>query len=138
MAVLEPQAGALLTGGLGLALVAVSISPAIFTTLSRFISPRKGPVYSAISGDDLYEDEDGKATEESTKAFSDKFPRISIALLTIIGFSVTLALAIITTLEGPGVYVVENWLQVGVWVSERVPGSSVYLLKKKATSWTTP
>jgi hypothetical protein len=117
---LEPQTGALLIGSFGLALVAVSTSPAIFATVSRFIRRRKVSEYSPISGHDLYEDEDGKATEESTKAFSDKFPKISITILTIVGFFVALALAVITTLRGPGVYLVENWLQVAVWVSDRI------------------
>jgi hypothetical protein len=114
---ISPQAGGLLTGSLGLALVAGITTPAILTTVSRFVIRQKGPEYSSLNGYDLYEDEDGKATEESTKAFSDKIPRFSIAILSTIGFSTVLTLAIITTLQGPTAYMVENWLQVGVWVS---------------------
>lgn len=64
----------------------------------------------------VYRDEDGEASEESLRAFSDKWQRVAVALFAAIGFSVTLALAILTTLEINASYTILNWLQLGIWV----------------------
>lgn len=123
----SPELPSLLTGSLGLGLVALDTLPAAKSIMSRFTQRQTG--YLQLSGDSdesrvgegdlkaLYRDEDGEATEESIKAFSDKWQRGAIAFLSAAGFCVSLALAVVTTLRGSGEeYFVEFWLHVGVWV----------------------
>ncbi|KAH8690869.1 P-loop containing nucleoside triphosphate hydrolase protein [Talaromyces proteolyticus] len=63
-----------------------------------------------------YRDEDGEATEESLRAFSDKWQRVSIVVSSFSGLLVTLALAVITTLKYSTDYTALVWLQFSVWV----------------------
>lgn len=101
---------------LALSLVALDSIPAIRSIAHRVA--RKSRDYEAIQlAKDVYRDEDGEATEESLRAFSDKWQRIAIALLSVAGFLVTLALAVLATLK----LAITNstpliWLQFGVWV----------------------
>ncbi|KAJ6125159.1 ABC transporter integral membrane type 1 [Penicillium samsonianum] len=101
---------------LALSLVALDSIPAIRSIAHRVA--RKSRDYEAIQlAKDVYRDEDGEATEESLRAFSDKWQRIAIALLSVAGFLVTLALAVLATLK----LAITNstpliWLQFGVWI----------------------
>lgn len=101
---------------LALSLVALDSIPAIQSIAYRI--SRKARDYESIElAKDVYRDEDGEATEESLRAFSDKWQRIAITLFSIAGFLVTLALAVLATLK----LTITNstplvWLQFGVWV----------------------
>ncbi|KAI0505818.1 P-loop containing nucleoside triphosphate hydrolase protein [Xylaria bambusicola] len=65
-----------------------------------------------------YEDKDGQSTEEAVKAFSNKLPKVSILVLSITGFCISIATAVLTTLsprgEGDGLFL-ENWLAMPAW-----------------------
>ncbi|EKV04310.1 hypothetical protein PDIG_16670 [Penicillium digitatum PHI26] len=101
---------------LALSLVALDSIPAIQSIAYRI--SRKARDYESIElAKDVYRDEDGEATEESLRAFSDKWQRIAITLFSIAGFLVTLALAVLATLK----LTITNstplvWLQFGVWI----------------------
>lgn len=101
---------------LALSLVALDSIPAIQSIAHRI--SRKARDYEPIQlAKELYSDEDGEATEESLQAFSDKWQKVLIALLSVAGFLVTLALAVLATLK----LTITNstpliWLQFGVWV----------------------
>ncbi|KAJ5696619.1 hypothetical protein N7536_007031 [Penicillium majusculum] len=100
---------------LALSLVALDSIPAIQSIAHRI--SRKARDYESIQlAKDVYSDEDGEATEESLRAFSDKWQRGFIALFSVAGFLVTLALAVLATLK----LTITNstpliWLQFGVW-----------------------
>lgn len=100
---------------LALSLVALNSIPAIRSIAHRISRARD---YEPIQlAKEVYRDEDGEATDESLRAFSDKWQRIAIALFSVAGFSVTLALAVLATLK----LTITNstllvWLQFGVWV----------------------
>jgi len=110
---------ATITSYLALSLVAFDSIPAIKSILQRTRKARYEPIDLAQN---IYHDEDGEATEESLRAFSDKWQRGAIALFSTAGLLVTLVLAVLTTLK-------ENnqtpliWVQFGVWVciSNREP-----------------
>jgi hypothetical protein len=106
------------TSILALSLVALDSIPAIRSIVTRIA--RKNRNYEPILlAKDEYRDEDGEATEESLQAFSDKWQRITIAVFSAAGFLITLALAVLTTLMGNvGDYILLEWLQFGVWVSD--------------------
>ncbi|KGO69898.1 ABC transporter, integral membrane type 1 [Penicillium expansum] len=99
---------------LALSLVALDSIPAIRSIAHRISRARD---YEPIQlAKEVYRDEDGEATDESLRAFSDKWQRIAIALFSVAGFSVTLALAVLATLK----LTITNstllvWLQFGVW-----------------------
>lgn len=104
---------------LALSLVALDSIPAIQSIAHRI--SLKARDYEAIQlAKDVYSDEDGEATEESLRAFSDKWQRAFIALFSVVGFLVTLALAVLATLK----LTIANstpliWLQFGVWVCRK-------------------
>jgi hypothetical protein len=124
----------------GLALVGVSTTPALYnltkrlggfstsknadrnvTANGRAISNGAGE-YSSLQG--LYQDDDGQATEESSNSFSDRFLHFMISILSITGFLLSLALGIVVTIAPaerssslPGSsLLIEQWLQLGIWV----------------------
>lgn len=111
MAYLSPS----VTGYIALSLVVVDSIPAIQSIAHRIARARD---YEPIQvAKEAYCDEDGEASEESLRAFSDKWQRIAIALFSTTGFVVTLALAVLSTLNVE----IKNqtpltWLQFGVWV----------------------
>lgn len=125
----------------GLVLVAVSSIPAVCDLTKRLRLPsRTKRASSSINGTgrigsngggeyailkELYQDDDGYATEESSKKFSDRFHRIFISILSTTGFLLSLALGIIATVVSPGLpssslpscpWLIERWLQFGIWV----------------------
>ncbi|KAJ5964354.1 ABC transporter integral membrane type 1 [Penicillium vulpinum] len=99
---------------LALSLVALDSIPAIQSIAYRI--GRKGEYEPSQLAKDAYCDQDGEATEESLRAFSDKWQRIAIALFSISGFLVTLALAVRATLRFNIANSMLIWLQFGVWI----------------------
>ena len=87
------------------------------TLLKLFKSLRarsKLPEYSNIQ--ELYEDEDGAATEVTRKEFSAALPKYLALSSVIIGFLASITYAIVVTiLPLPSIYV-EKWLMFGSWV----------------------
>lgn len=102
-----------------LLLVLLSTTPAAKTIVHR-LTGTPTPVHR----DELYltkaryVDEDGEATEGSLRRFSDKWQKIAIVILSLMGFEVCLGLAVITTVHaGIEHYLVQSWLLLAVWVS---------------------
>jgi hypothetical protein len=89
--------------------------PAIKSIVDR-IERRSSHQDEATLAKTAYRDEDGEATPDSLKAFSDWWQRVAIAVFSATGFLVTLGLAVLTTLEYETDYMVLAWLQLGIWV----------------------
>lgn len=69
---------------------------------------------------DTYEDEDGKATPESVKAYSAKWAKISSVIFALISSGTAIASAVLTTLHvGNEGLLLEDWLSAGASVSLR-------------------
>ncbi|OQE30871.1 hypothetical protein PENFLA_c002G04157 [Penicillium flavigenum] len=99
---------------LALSLVALDSIPAI-QSIARIA--HKSRDYEPIQlAKDVYCDEDGEATEESLRAFSDKWQRIAIALCSIVGFLATLAMAVLATLNLAIPNPTPIWLQFALWI----------------------
>ncbi|KAI1155817.1 P-loop containing nucleoside triphosphate hydrolase protein [Nemania diffusa] len=100
----------LASSGLALGIVAAFSIPAIIH-LNKHIRNRTPKT-------DSYEDKDGQSTEEAVKAFSNKLPKASILVLSVIGLCISIATAVISTLsprgQGDGLFL-ENWLVVPGW-----------------------
>jgi hypothetical protein len=62
----------------------------------------------------VYEDEDGIATDKSVAEYSAKIPKILLSVFAVLGQVTSIALAILETLAG--VDVIEGWVNVGQWV----------------------
>lgn len=105
----------LASSGLALGIVAAFSIPAIIH-LNKHIRNRTPKT-------DSYEDKDGQSTEEAVKAFSNKLPKASILVLSVIGLCISIATAVISTLsprgQGDGLFL-ENWLVVPGWVSKDI------------------
>lgn len=111
---LQSTTTTLATSIVGLVLVAIDTVPALWQISKRFSTNKKN-YFKQPHG--LYEDEDGVATEETEAAFTDKYQRISIVLLSILGFLVSLVLAILATVRLRLSLPIEQWLQFAIWVS---------------------
>lgn len=103
------------TGSIALCLAAIDSVPAIRSIADRIGRKRSQHDEPALAKSG-YRDEDGEASEDSLQAFSDTWQRVAIVVCSTSGFLVTLALAILTTLEvNPG-YAILDWLLLGIWV----------------------
>lgn len=111
---LQSTTTTLATSIVGLVLVAIDTVPALWQISKRFSTNKKDHLKQPP---DLYEDEDGVATKETMAAFTDKYQRISIVLLSILGFLVSLVLAILATVRLRLSLPIEQWLQFAIWVS---------------------
>lgn len=107
------EIASLVTGAVG-CFVIVLLS---YTSLLRIVKNVSRP---DRQGDgetpELYEDEDGAATEETQNAFSDKLPRVMVAVTTGLGLLISLALAVFGAVRPHGSLSVEAWISFGAWV----------------------
>ncbi|KAM5433565.1 hypothetical protein McanMca71_003424 [Microsporum canis] len=110
------QNSSLAIGIAGTCLTALASIPAIRAVIARYRLKSKNGLYQSLS--QLYRDEDGTATEESSNAFSDRFQRTLIALLSLIGVLASLVIAVLDT-DSHGAYshqpVLLQWLVFTVW-----------------------
>ncbi|KAJ5201896.1 uncharacterized protein N7498_006559 [Penicillium cinerascens] len=107
------QLASLATGSVAFLLAAADSLPALKSIADR-ISCRS-QLDEPTLAKTVYRDEDGEASEESLQAFSDKWPRVAIALFSATGLFVTLTLAVCTTLKYSAGNAILDWLQFGVW-----------------------
>lgn len=112
---LDPQVTSFATSGLAVFLAGLICIPAIKSITGR-VARKAAREDEQSLAKVAYRDEDGEATEESLRAFSDTWQRILITLASISGLLVTLALAVLTTLNYSIDYTSLVWLQFGVWV----------------------
>ncbi|KAF3483947.1 multidrug resistance-associated protein 13 [Arthroderma uncinatum] len=103
-------------GVAGTCLTALASLPAIAAIISRYRLKKKSDLYQSLS--QLYHDQDGVATEESSEAFSDRFQRTLIALVSLIGVLTSLVIAVLDT-DGHGGHshqpVLAQWLVFAIW-----------------------
>jgi hypothetical protein len=107
--------GSVLAGSLALVIVAACSIPATLN-LARKVYNAKPDGYQHVN--DIYEDEDGKASEESQKKYSTIIPRATALIASIAGLSTHIADAVLTLLRGHSTFgvTVEAWLRIGSWV----------------------
>lgn len=117
------QVTSVVTGSVALFLTALDTVPAINSVAHRILrrSPQQDESGLAKT---VYRDEDGEATDESLRSFSDKWQRVALALFSACGLFVTLATAVLTTVNHHANYTFLTWLQFGIWVcrAKRVNG----------------
>ena len=100
----------------GLGIIGLVSLPAV-TTFSSQLTTRDPK-------QDAYEDEDGKATPESVKAYSAKLPKSLIVLFAALGCATAIATAVLATLDiGKDGLFLENWLSAAASVSPPPPMS---------------
>ena len=115
---ISPSSGSVVAGSLGSAVVAAYSTPTLLGYIQR-LRPGKDVGYRHL--DDIYSDEDGKASEESQKCFSTIVQR-SIALLAgFAGLSVAIVDAVLMTIKYAEGSTVEIWLRVVSWVRGHPP-----------------
>lgn len=100
----------LAAGTLGLALVTIS-SAASLRRIAPTLRTRKDAELPPI-----YEDADGTATAETMAAYSTTAPKTAIGLLAVLGLGVSVALAVLGTLDRRVGFFLENWFNVAAWV----------------------
>jgi hypothetical protein len=101
-----------LLGGLNLS-VLVAVSILLGSSLKASLESRK-PRPTADQSK-IYEDEDGKATEESQKAYSVRIQKFLLVAVTGAGFSVALVESILAVLHS---WELSNtpWIDFAIWV----------------------
>lgn len=110
---IEKQTASLLIGTTGLIAVALCTISGLLALSARLsIRNRVGQ----IALQDVYQDQDGAATEESTQKFSQKFHCVSLICLSITGLLVSLAQSILSIISEDQSRMIEPWLQFSIWV----------------------
>ncbi|KKK21636.1 hypothetical protein ARAM_005251 [Aspergillus rambellii] len=112
---LSSESISLLPGALGFFLVVVGSVPAARSIIDRFSRNGKQQDGSQLAHES-YQDEDGEATEESLRAFSDKWQRVAIAFFSIAGFALALSQAILNSVHLSIHSPARLWILVGVWL----------------------
>lgn len=116
-----PEVLSIVTGVLVLVLIIVSSVPAVLKitrSLQRDAQFIRLDAYPTAKPG--YEDEDGEASESSLQAYSDTWQKVAIAIFSVTGMELSLALAILSLqAKGQGGFVVPFWLQMGGWVSHQ-------------------
>ena len=112
-------------GAVGLFFVVCCSAPAVKSLFDRF-RPSKGKAnqYNYIG---LYEDEDGKATEESQRNFSTTIPRTLALITVIVGFLISLTYSVLATVGVITAANIESWLQTGSWAVLVAQSISVWI-----------
>ncbi|KAE8154320.1 P-loop containing nucleoside triphosphate hydrolase protein [Aspergillus avenaceus] len=112
----NPEVVSILTGVLGLVLVALNSAPAAINIFDR-VSTATRPIRLEGAPDAVlgYQDEDGEATDDSLNRFTDTWQRVAVVIFSVIGLELTLALAIVGTEISPSHFVPSFWLQLGNW-----------------------
>ncbi|ELR06467.1 hypothetical protein GMDG_07992 [Pseudogymnoascus destructans 20631-21] len=100
----------LAAGAIALALVIISSAASLRLIAPRWHSRKDGQLQR------IYEDADGVATAETTAAYSTTAPKIAIGLLTVLGLGVSMALAVLSTLDRSEGFFLENWFNAAAWV----------------------
>ena len=109
---LEYDSRSLASGVGGLALVFLLTFPSLFAITSHF---RESKPKSEI-----YEDEDGIASEESMAAYSAKAPKTVLSIFTVAGLLTSISLGVFGTLNRDhDSMFIQNWLIAAQWVSIR-------------------
>ena len=103
------------TGAAALSLATLFSIPAIRSVFDRIVR-KSSRQHGSILAKTAYTDEDGEATEESLRAFQDQWQRVAIAVFSASGMLVTLALAVLLTIQSDGNDSVLIWVQFGIWV----------------------
>ncbi|KAJ5631461.1 uncharacterized protein N7484_011561 [Penicillium longicatenatum] len=122
----------IVTGSVALGLVGLDSVKAIKSIADRILRRQYDEASLAITA---YRDEDGEATEESLRAFSDKWQRVSIALFSLTGLSTSLALSILTTISSDLNDPLANWLQFAIWVLLSIQGIAFFAEPRPTTRY---
>lgn len=95
----------------GLGLVGLVSAPALSTFILQLTRREPRP--------DSYEDSDGKATPESLRTYSAKWPKTFVVLFALLATGSSIALAVLTTLNiGQDDFLLETWLCTAAIVSQ--------------------
>ncbi|PYH42937.1 P-loop containing nucleoside triphosphate hydrolase protein [Aspergillus saccharolyticus JOP 1030-1] len=112
---LSHNSSSLVLGAVAVLVTALTSIPAGGSIIARAKQRRSEQDESAIDKN-LYQDEDGEATDESVRSFSDKWQRVAVILFSTTGLLATLGLATLTTLQPATKNAVFSWLQFVLWV----------------------
>ncbi|KAB8256824.1 P-loop containing nucleoside triphosphate hydrolase protein [Aspergillus pseudonomiae] len=112
----NPEIWSATTGVLGLLLIALNTAPATLNVVHR-LSKRSQPIRleTLLIAKPGYQDEDGEATESSLLSFADSWQRVTIAILSVVGVELSLALAIVCLETGQSYFIIPFWLLLGGW-----------------------
>lgn len=108
-------------GGIGVGLIAITTIPSV-KALVKNVNQNKRQCYPQIGI--IYEDKDGRPTEEAAAAYSDTVQKTLVYSFTVLGFITCTTSAVLSTVEIPSPLLVENWLQFYCFVSLSKPTGS--------------
>jgi hypothetical protein len=100
---------------IGIAVLVFALTAGAFLYNLLEARPQKGP-----KKDGLYEDKDGRATEETQKAYSVKLQNGFATAFAAVGFGIGLANAVVVTVKDGESSSIDGWLQFLPWVSAAI------------------
>ncbi|KAF9891057.1 hypothetical protein FE257_004992 [Aspergillus nanangensis] len=108
----NPQIPSVVTGVVGLLCIILASLPAAYNLHRRWVLHRASSSIRLDVAKLAYQDEDGEASDASLHQCSDTWQRLAIALTSVVGMELSLALAIVS--NNP--FVVPFWLLAGGWL----------------------
>lgn len=113
----------------GLALVVIATLPSALAAVSHFRRKDKATA-------ELYEDQDGVATEESMVKYSAKWPKTFLSVFATLGFAFATASAVLATVNQSGTFVlIQNWLSFLQWVFVVFQAVSIGLMRDSTKAY---
>ncbi|PLB48636.1 P-loop containing nucleoside triphosphate hydrolase protein [Aspergillus steynii IBT 23096] len=84
-----------------------------------------------------YEDEDGEAPESSLRAYSDTWQKVAIAIFSVTGWELSLALAILSLqAKDKSFLIVPFWLQMGGWMMQCIQSTAFFIERSTVERYT--
>lgn len=133
----------LLKGVVGVAGTALVVPLSLPALKRGFSQLRLRGGYALV--EDLYQDEDGTATEDSIRAYTDLRPRIALWLSISAGLAVSIASKVLSAQNTypwddrhyRGLFIISSWVDLASWVGLLAPGSEgISSIRTVLTSFT--
>ena len=132
LALMASSDASLVTSCIALGLVFLLTLPAIIITVTKF---KTRSTNGSEEIEKPYEDEDGSATEASSRSFSAALPIYLTLGSTVSGLGLSTATAIQSTARTKRTAYIDTWLVLGCWVSESVPPTASVPLNPIRSCW---
>ncbi|RAL06916.1 P-loop containing nucleoside triphosphate hydrolase protein [Aspergillus homomorphus CBS 101889] len=125
----------LIVGAISALLASLLIVPAVKSIVAR-------GSYTALEQDEslvakiVYRDEDGHATGESLRKFSDRWQRVALVMFSITGILATLGLGTLTTVRDDASNAVLAWFQFAIWILLCLQGATFFIERRPTVRYT--
>ncbi|KAK1144108.1 hypothetical protein N8T08_005770 [Aspergillus melleus] len=134
----DPEVLSVVTGVVVLVFIIISSVPALVKTTRRLERDAQFiRLDASLIAKPGYGDEDGEASEASLRTYSDTWQRVAIAIFSVTGLELSLALAILSLQsKNQNFLVVPFWLQTGGWMIQCVQSTAFFVERSTVERYT--